>query len=52
MSAIHVYFVEYTVNFTRIIDRRLKLGIADGIMKADGEVVCAVKDMRVGLFQE
>lgn len=47
-----VKLVEYTVNFTRIIDRRLKLGIADGIMKADGEAVCTVKDMRVGLFQE
>ncbi len=43
--------VEYVVDFKRVILRRLKLGIADGIMKADGEVVFTVKDMRVGLFE-
>jgi hypothetical protein len=26
------------------------LGIADGILKSDGEVIYNVKDMRVGLF--
>jgi 3-hydroxyacyl-[acyl-carrier protein] dehydratase/trans-2-decenoyl-[acyl-carrier protein] isomerase len=33
-----------------VIDRRLKMGIADGIMEMDGETVYTVKDMRVGLF--
>jgi 3-hydroxyacyl-[acyl-carrier protein] dehydratase/trans-2-decenoyl-[acyl-carrier protein] isomerase len=28
------------------------MGIADGVMKADGEVIYEVKDMRVGLFQQ
>ena len=41
--------VKYTVDFTRVIDRRLKMGVADGKVECDGELVCAVKDMRVGL---
>jgi 3-hydroxyacyl-[acyl-carrier protein] dehydratase / trans-2-decenoyl-[acyl-carrier protein] isomerase len=31
---------------------RLKLGIADGWMKADGETIYRASDLRVGLFQE
>ena len=42
--------IRYTVNMKRVIDRRLKLGIADGIMELDGEVAYVTKDMRVGLF--
>ncbi|MEL6167612.1 MAG: bifunctional 3-hydroxydecanoyl-ACP dehydratase/trans-2-decenoyl-ACP isomerase [Pseudomonadota bacterium] len=41
--------VRYMVNFTRVIDRRLKMGVADGRVEADGETVCEVKDMKVGL---
>lgn len=44
--------VRYIVDMKRVIDRRLKLGIADGIMELDGESVYVVKDMRVGLFQD
>ena len=47
-----VKLVTYHVDFTRIIDRKLKLGIANGEMRADGEVIYTTKDMRVGLFQE
>ncbi len=47
-----VQLVEYTVDFTRIIDRKLKLGMAHGTMKADGEVIYTATDMKVGLFQE
>ena len=47
-----VRLVEYTVNFTRVIDRKLKLGIANGVMKADGETIYVTTDMKVGLFQE
>ncbi|MEL6376651.1 MAG: bifunctional 3-hydroxydecanoyl-ACP dehydratase/trans-2-decenoyl-ACP isomerase [Pseudomonadota bacterium] len=43
--------VTYEVNFTRVIDRRLKMGVANGVVKADGEVVCEVSDMKVGLAQ-
>jgi 3-hydroxyacyl-[acyl-carrier protein] dehydratase/trans-2-decenoyl-[acyl-carrier protein] isomerase len=47
-----VKLVEYTVEFTRVIDRKLKLGIADGTMRADGEVIYTTTDMKVGLFQD
>ena len=43
--------VEYHVKLKRVINRRLVLGVADGIMKADGEVVYEAQDLRVGLFQ-
>ncbi len=39
----------YYVDMTRIIDRKLKLGVADGRVVADGEEIYAVKDMKVGL---
>lgn len=44
--------VEYVVDLKRVIRRRLILGIADGVMKADGEVIYTVSDMRVGLFED
>jgi len=40
------------VEFKRIIDRKLKLGIADGVMEADGAPIYNTTDMRVGLFQD
>lgn len=42
--------VTYHVDIKRVILRKLKLGIADGVMKADGEPVYEAKDMRVGVF--
>jgi 3-hydroxyacyl-[acyl-carrier protein] dehydratase/trans-2-decenoyl-[acyl-carrier protein] isomerase len=47
-----VKLVEYTVDLTRVIDRKLKLGIADGAMRADGELIYSATDMKVGLFQD
>ena len=44
--------VTYEINFTRIIDRRLKLALADGLMYADGEEIYSAKDLKVGLFPE
>lgn len=41
--------ITYHVDFTRVIDRRLKMGVADGKIFADGEQIYAVKDMKVGL---
>ena len=41
--------IRYFVDFTRVIDRRLKMGVADGRVEADGEVIYLVKDMKVGL---
>jgi 3-hydroxyacyl-[acyl-carrier protein] dehydratase/trans-2-decenoyl-[acyl-carrier protein] isomerase len=42
--------VEYVVNLKRVILRKLNLGIADGLLKADGEPIYAATDLRVGLF--
>lgn len=42
--------VEYVVDLKRVILRRLKLAIADGMLKADGEVIYTATDLRVGLF--
>ena len=44
--------VTYHVDFTRVIDRKLKMGVADGRMLADGEEVYTVAAMKVGLFTE
>ena len=43
--------VEYVVTLKRLILRKLVLGVADGVMKADGETIYTATDMKVGLFQ-
>ena len=42
--------VTYHISLKRLILRKLILGVADGIMKADGKTIYEVKDMKVGLF--
>jgi len=42
--------VRYIVDFKRVINRRLVLGVADGKLEADGQVIYEAKDMKVGLF--
>ncbi len=42
--------VEYQVDLKRVINRRLVLGIGDGLLKADGETIFTASDLRVGLF--
>jgi 3-hydroxyacyl-[acyl-carrier protein] dehydratase/trans-2-decenoyl-[acyl-carrier protein] isomerase len=42
----------YNVDFTRVIDRKLKIGVANGTVYADGEMIYAVKDMKVGLADQ
>ena len=44
--------VSYSVELTRVINRKLKIGVADGIMSADGEDVYTASGMKVGLFTE
>ncbi|MEM0923675.1 MAG: bifunctional 3-hydroxydecanoyl-ACP dehydratase/trans-2-decenoyl-ACP isomerase [Pseudomonadota bacterium] len=44
--------VRYIVDFKRVIDRKLKMGIADGVMELDGVPIYQTKDMKVGLFSE
>jgi 3-hydroxyacyl-[acyl-carrier protein] dehydratase/trans-2-decenoyl-[acyl-carrier protein] isomerase len=42
--------VTYTLNMKRVINRRLSMVIADGIMSVDGRDIYAADDLRVGLF--
>jgi len=42
--------VTYRVDFKRVIMRKLHMGIADGVMEADGREIYVAKDLRVGLF--
>ncbi len=43
--------VTYQISIKRLILRKLILGVADGVLKADGEPIYEAKDMKVGLFQ-
>lgn len=42
--------VRYEIDIKRMMNRRLVLGISDGRVYADDELVYEAKDMRVGLF--
>ena len=43
--------ITYQISIKRLILRKLILGVADGVLKADGESIYEAKDMKVGLFQ-
>jgi 3-hydroxyacyl-[acyl-carrier protein] dehydratase/trans-2-decenoyl-[acyl-carrier protein] isomerase len=43
--------IEYIIDLKRVIQRRLALGIADGLLRADGQTIYVAKDLRVGLFR-
>ena len=42
----------YLLDFTRVIDRKLKMGIAGGRILADGQEAFRADGLKVGLFQE
>ena len=42
--------VTYHISLKRLILRKLILGVADGILKADENIIYEAKDMKVGLF--
>ena len=42
--------LEYTINLKRVLTSKLVLGIADGFLSADGEVIYEASDLRVALF--
>ncbi|MBY6048522.1 bifunctional 3-hydroxydecanoyl-ACP dehydratase/trans-2-decenoyl-ACP isomerase [Vannielia litorea] len=44
--------IVYHVDFTRVMDRKLKLGIANGKIFADGKLVFTAEGMKVGLFSD
>ena len=43
--------VTYHISLKRLILRKLILGVADGVLKADGSPIYEAKDMKGGLFQ-
>ena len=43
--------VRYHIHMKRVIERKLVMGIADGSVAVDGEVIYTASDLRVGLFQ-
>ena len=43
--------VTYHISSKRLILRKLILGVADGVLKADENPIYEAKDMKVGLFQ-
>ena len=43
--------VTYEIDVKRLILRKLKLAVADGLLKADGETIYTATDLKVGLFQ-
>jgi 3-hydroxyacyl-[acyl-carrier protein] dehydratase/trans-2-decenoyl-[acyl-carrier protein] isomerase len=45
-----VKIVKYVVELKRVINRKLVLGIADGKMYADGELIYEATGLKVGLF--
>ena len=44
--------VVYNVDFKRVMRSKLVLGIADGWLSADGEIIYRAKDLKVGLFKQ
>ncbi len=43
--------VTYRINFKRVITRKLIMGVADGEVLVDGEVIYTATDLKVGLFK-
>ena len=41
----------YKIDLKRVIIRKLVMGVADGVLIADGKPIYEAKDLRVGLFQ-
>ena len=42
--------VTYDISLSRIIERKLVMGIADGKLAVDDEVIYTTKGLKVGLF--
>jgi len=42
--------VTYHINMKRVIERKLVMGIGDGVMSVDGKVIYTTTDLKVGLF--
>ena len=44
--------IVYNVDFKRVMRSKLVLGIADGWLSADGEIIYRASDLKVGLVQQ
>ncbi|CAH0533479.1 3-hydroxydecanoyl-[acyl-carrier-protein] dehydratase [Vibrio stylophorae] len=44
--------VTYEIDFKRVINRKLIMGVADGRVLVDGKEIYVAKDLKVGLFQD
>jgi 3-hydroxyacyl-[acyl-carrier protein] dehydratase/trans-2-decenoyl-[acyl-carrier protein] isomerase len=42
----------YNVDIKRVMRMKLVLGIADGWLSADDEIIYRAKDLKVGLFKQ
>lgn len=42
--------VTYKINLTRVIQRKLVMGVANATMEVDGKEIYSAKDLKVGLF--
>jgi 3-hydroxyacyl-[acyl-carrier protein] dehydratase/trans-2-decenoyl-[acyl-carrier protein] isomerase len=42
--------ITYHINLKRVVERKLVMGIADGTLSVDGNVIYTAEDLRVGLF--
>jgi 3-hydroxyacyl-[acyl-carrier protein] dehydratase/trans-2-decenoyl-[acyl-carrier protein] isomerase len=42
--------VRYEIDMKRVIQRKLHMGIGDGVVLADGDPIYSAKDLKVGLF--
>ena len=43
--------VTYKIQMKRVINRKLVMGIGDGVLEADGKPIYTAQDLRVGLLQ-
>jgi len=43
--------VTYKIDMKRVINRRLVMGIGDGVLEVDGTPIYEAEDLRVGLYQ-
>ncbi|MGL5290347.1 MAG: bifunctional 3-hydroxydecanoyl-ACP dehydratase/trans-2-decenoyl-ACP isomerase [Vibrionaceae bacterium] len=44
--------VTYHIQMKRVINRKLVMGLANGLVYVDGKQIYAAKDLKVGLFQD
>ncbi len=48
----NIKLVEYGVDLKRVMRSKLVLAIADGWLKADGDLIYKASDLKVGLFRD